>query len=561
MSDAPEAPVKPLIKRIFSSEAFIPVTIYIILIFLFFFSSQFLNKQPEIISISPEIGYPGDVMTISGKNFGDEQNGSEINIAGLRPVSASYIEWRDESISVRIPDETGSGIVTVTTDKGTSGGILFTNRAYIPVILSGPTEPGYPYIESISPVNGPVGALVTITGLNFGHAQGGHGEIFFTSAAPETQLQSEKNKLENLIAGSDFDFDYESWSDQEIKVHVPDGALSGSINVSTDRGLSNGKYFEVTGIPGSKIYTDKKGYQVQYGIKINKVKLNGESSLDIWVPGIFNGLEQKNFEFLHEVEPVWNFNGVFRYHFSDISPDKTYSVLETYWFDRYGVETRITASKVNPKYDESSRLYREFTKPDLIIPSESKVILENLKKAAGRDKNPYKRARLIYNHIAAQMKFQQNGIKADVPANYLEGRGNAYDYAVLFCAFARASGIPARPVSGAIVYSENKTTTHFWAEFFIQDFGWVPVDPAFGDEYQLEGFPYAEDPADYYFGNLDSSHITLTRGLINISPINPDGMIVRKKRFYSFQTIHEEASENISSYNSIWNNIRIIDWW
>jgi hypothetical protein len=79
------------------------------------------------------------------------------------------------------------------------------------------------------------------------------------------------------------------------------------------------------------------------------------------------------------------------------------------------------------------------------------------------------------------------------------GYGECGDYAALFVALCRASGIPARPVVGRWAMPENGSY-HVWAEFYLQDVGWVPVDPSFGPKNNADTF-----------GNLDNNLIIFNK--------------------------------------------------
>ena len=59
---------------------------------IFLFSIILLSctpKLPFIESIDPKIGKPGDIITIYGENFGEQQNESYITIADARKRDAS----------------------------------------------------------------------------------------------------------------------------------------------------------------------------------------------------------------------------------------------------------------------------------------------------------------------------------------------------------------------------------------------------------------------------------------------------------------------------------------
>ncbi|MEW5817531.1 MAG: transglutaminase domain-containing protein [Spirochaetota bacterium] len=555
-------PIVPLHKRITKHRAFLPFTLFIVVVILFSFSSQFSDRPPVIKLITPEVGYPGDILVLVGKHFGKERKGGEVTIAGARPVSASYLEWHDERISVRIPGDAGSGMVNVITRNGKSKGVLFTNRNHIPIVLSGPAQPGHPFIENITPTKGSVGTLITITGLNFGLERGG-GKVFFTPVTfTDSNRQVDESDISNLISSSESDFDYESWSDREIKVRVPDGASPGNIAVLTDRGLSNFDYFEVTSQAGTKLLKQKRGYQVQYGVQVRITSAEPGSSLFLWIPRVYQGLEQSNMEVASEIQPYWNdFRGVIVYKLDNLTSHSSYNVSQSFWFDRYAVETRINISKIPEIYDKERRLFRFYTTPDSFVPSDDEKIKQISKSLVRGESNPYLKARRIYDYLIQRFSFVNDLSEKDILAGMNQKTADSYTYALLFCALSRAAGIPSRPVAGYVVYGDKLTARHFWAEFYIESVGWIPVDPALGDGAAFGNFPEVEDQVGYYFGNLDNQHIILSRGVLQVTPIQPHGKTIRKSNLYTLQTIHEEASPNLESYSTLWQDLRVVDWW
>lgn len=56
-------------------------------------------------------------------------------------------------------------------------------------------------------------------------------------------------------------------------------------------------------------------------------------------------------------------------------------------------------------------------------------------------------------------------------------RGTCSEYANLFIAVMRAGGVPARFVSG---YFAGQGMYHAWADVYLPDAGWIPVDPQMG---------------------------------------------------------------------------------
>lgn len=551
-----------MIKKIFKSRLFLPLLLLVVVGGFFGTNAFNYYRFPVISGIEPSVAYPGELISIQGEHFGASRDSAEVRIAGSRPLSGSYQSWSDTLIIVKVPSEVGSGMVTVETRKGLSNGVLFTNRDHIPLIISGPQKPGYPYLESIEPQSGAVGAMLTVSGLNFGHDRGS-AAVYFTAAGVSDDTSMGDESLAGMIKCSEIDYDYESWDEQQIQVFIPDGASSGNIRIQTDRGLSNALYFEVTGGAGTKTFSDKMGFQVEYGIDVSGTEGSAPNGLDLWVPAVRTGLEQRNVETVTEPLPLWqDYMGIMRYHLADLSRSETYSVSIKSWFERYSIETRIVPSRVKTWYNEDRRLYKVYTEAEPMIPSDNQVIIDRAAAAVRRERNPYLKASAIYNYLLKNMTYSSQNTASSVVKSLETGAGDSYTYSILFTALCRASGIPARPAAGVLVYNNKQAANHYWAEFYIDAFGWIPVDPALGDGARFGNFPIDEElvPAEYYFGSLDNHHINLTKGIVPVKQISPDGRLSGRKGNYSLQTIYEE-SIGIKSYSSYWRAVRIIDWW
>ena len=557
------------IRKILKSSGFIPIILFSCLCAVYAVSSYYSSPSPVIESISPEIGYPGDILEIKGHHFGTPEKkpsksivlkppGSAVYISKNRLVLSDFIYWSDEKIRVKIPSETESGPLWIENKNGTSNQVIFTNRNEIPQILSGPMAPGQPYITGIDPLNGGIGDVITISGMNFG-LERENSSVVFTLTAPVNINRTEAAGNPE-IKSSDLDFDYISWTDNEIKVKVPDGATSGKMQLDTGRGESNSLYFELNGNIGSKSYEQKRGYQIKYDVNVDVVKSSGENSLAFWIPRLSDTPEQRNIEYERNSSPeLENYNGTMLYRFFNLKDGDRKSIQHTVWFERYEVKTRVNSKNVSWNYDEESKFFREYTKSDFLIKADDDRVAE-IYKQIPRSSNPYLKARLIYNYVR-RIKFAYSPGGKDVIDNFSRGTGDSFTYAVMFTTLARKAGIPARTAAGYLVYDDKRVVKHFWSEFYINNYGWIPVDPALGDGAVFGDMPEVENPADYYFGNLDSRHISFSKGIITIPFIAPYGKTVYKNKMYSLQKSYEEVSGNIENYKSDWNDIKIIEWW
>jgi len=175
----------------------------------------------------------------------------------------------------------------------------------------------------------------------------------------------------------------------------------------------------------------------------------------------------------------------------------------------YEINSSIDTASI-PTYDMGSSTYLKYTAAEPFLESDSPSVVSTAVSIVGSETNPYTKARMIYDWVRSNLYFQELPV-GDIMGAYwtLNNRyGECGEYVALFVALCRASGIPAKPVVGMLAGTGRNP--HVWAEFYLQDIGWVPVDPTFADT----GY----DP-NYYFGNLDNGRLIMSEGYnVNLSP-------------------------------------------
>jgi hypothetical protein len=544
-------------QKIIRSKQFIPTVVVVALVVFVLASPRMAGAPPRLESITPARGKPGDVMIITGRSFGQSRETSEVRISGVSPTSQDYLEWTDTRISLTIPDEVTSGIVYVLTQNGKSGGQLFISAADIPQVASGATRPGDPYIGSsdnpIVPSAARVGDAITIYGMNFG-LEKGSSEVYFTWSGLQNAASGSLD-LANCAPARDYNLDYVSWSDREIRLRVPDGAASGNVIVKTDKGTSNNAYFVVNKGVGAKSYTARRKYSVQYATTISVAGVSGENTLYLWMPLVLPTPEQRSIEpVAREPAPLLDAAAASLYAFTNLQKGGKYRVGMSWMFDRYAVETQVSSGDV-PQYNTDTDLYRAFTAPDRLVLSGSPDVVKAAAAAAGGERNPWWKARRLYDWMMGQMAF--NASAGDPAAALRTRQGNAFVFSSLYCALLRASGIPARMVAGYLVGDAGDSARrHFWDEFYVETLGWVPVDPLLGDERPQAPSSVADNRA-YYFGNLDNQHITFTKGLEEVSQMNPAGVVRANRELPCLLSITEEAVGGLASYSTSFEDLTV----
>ena len=522
------------------------------------------NKPvPEIEAIVPPVGSPGDVIVIKGKNFGEARDMSYVEFAGSKLTASSYISWDNDTIKLVLPSNIQDGLVVVGVNNQRSKPALFANEVDIPVPVTQSFQTTKPVISSLSSSKLGVGSLLTIYGNNFGTSRG-QSKVCFTcdydQAVSEASFLTNTILTSNIVCASDFDEDYEYWTNNEIRVRVPDGAYTGVVFVDTGREKSDTVEFTVTASAGTKAYNGKKIYLVQYSADVSDVMTSDVSTITLRCPVPVTSPWQPVLEFT-EIMPLpvlQNYQNCIIHQITKNRNNSPKSVFrQTFAVSVCEINTDVKVSGVGAYKNMNQALYEKYTKADEVVPCNANEIAALAAEITGKESNAYRKAQMIYKYMLEHFSLLEKVRNNDAdPLELLKsGQGDAYDYAVIFASLARASGIPALIDSGILIGQDLTTQAHWWNEIYLAGFGWLPLDAALGDDLEYKRWPDPDNmtAADYYFGNLDSHHIVFSRGYNEIKPFAQDNKTVKYPKSFALQSIWEEASSNTAKYSSYWS--------
>ena len=136
-----------------------------------------------ISGFSPTHGRPGDPVAIHGSGFLDT------GAVAFGGVHAAFTVEADDRIAATVPAGARTGSISVTTPDGTA-------RSSDPFTVDPPPEP--PSITSFSPVRGPEGASVTITGSGLS----GVTEVRFAGTAATFTVDSDTSVTATVPVGA-----------------------------------------------------------------------------------------------------------------------------------------------------------------------------------------------------------------------------------------------------------------------------------------------------------------------------------------------------------------------
>lgn len=159
-------------------------------------------------------------------------------------------------------------------------------------------------------------------------------------------------------------------------------------------------------------------------------------------------------------------------------------------------------------YNTNSYLYRTYTSqrnPHILF---SERISKMAKEIVGQEKNPIRKAALIYDWIDQNFSWAgalEYSTIPNIPEYVINMKhGDCGQVTLLYITMLRSQGIPARWQSGWMLHP-NRVNLHDWGEIYFEGIGWVPVDMSFGNQ----------DFEDYLIRNFYKTGIDTYRLAIN----------------------------------------------
>ncbi|MBQ8639688.1 MAG: transglutaminase domain-containing protein [Lachnospiraceae bacterium] len=122
----------------------------------------------------------------------------------------------------------------------------------------------------------------------------------------------------------------------------------------------------------------------------------------------------------------------------------------------------------------------------------------------GSETDPLKKTRLIYDFCTSELVYTYMPpyviLKDIAETCAVRRKGDCGVQSLLFITLCRISGVPARFQSALYVPATGTAGCHDWAEFYTDQYGWLPTDISYGSSAWRKG---DEIRRRFYFGNLD----------------------------------------------------------
>lgn len=191
-------------------------------------AGRFGVQRVTIAGLLPPEAEPGSTLVIEGEHFGNTAGSRDpntmfgVNRVVIGGIPAEILKWRPSRITVAIPANAESGDVVVQLassdplpDGSCCAPVEYAESNSVPIAL-------IPAV-SLSPVTGPVGAKIVISGQGFGEARG----------------------PDDALTIGDVPVTIAQWSTRTIVAHVPLNATGGPVTLRREGRARSLGHFDV----------------------------------------------------------------------------------------------------------------------------------------------------------------------------------------------------------------------------------------------------------------------------------------------------------------------------
>jgi len=257
----------------------------------------------------------------------------------------------------------------------------------------------------------------------------------------------------------------------------------------------------------------ERHFKFTYQVRIAGV--NPETkTLEVWIPFPHNEAYQavNNYQITSELEhTVWvdltNGNKILYFSLTDEFIDKVN--LEVI-FDITRLENNSYVDGASVHVPAPPKELEHFLKASELVPIDGPIAKEALG-VINAEMTTQEKIEALYKHLLRTISYDKSGDgwgKGDALFCSVTRGGNCTDIHSLFIGMARSLGIPARFVIGFPI-PENRiegaiSGYHCWAEYYVEERGWVPVDIS-----EAVRHPGKEG---YYLGRIDENRVSFTTG-------------------------------------------------
>lgn len=196
-------------------------------------------------------------------------------------------------------------------------------------------------------------------------------------------------------------------------------------------------------------------------------------------------------------------------------------------------------------YDPASEEVQWYTGAEDVYVTPLNPVIDSLADSIwAQSSNVLDFARRCYEYVASHLTYQNPNTGLHSIENIIAcGGGDCGNFASFYISMLRNKGVPARHVIGFSPYNGNDM--HIWAEFYLQNYGWIPADPTYKNS----------DPTGDYFGRYDYSYCIAGKGINHSYYVDGQYQNITLLQLYSYWYWYNNSCQNFDIYREVSHDI------
>jgi hypothetical protein len=225
-----------------------------------------------------------------------------------------------------------------------------------------------------------------------------------------------------------------------------------------------------------------------------------------------------------------------------MEPDELIQISMSCIVKLVSLEYKVEPEKTGSIDDIPERIKQLYTRDEEMYKIHDPIIISFTEEAIGSEKNIYEVVKRIHDYVIERLSYKLDPRWDDAPTTLSKGEGSCSEYVFSFIALCRAAGVPARFVGGTVVdpglsgtpinIELTDYTFHRWAEVYIPNYGWLPVDVTYDDGF--EGSEFFFRLTDTFFAFVRRGGASRYLGWSYLPVVNPQvgGIVLRARAFW-----------------------------
>ena len=185
-------------------------------------------------------------------------------------------------------------------------------------------------------------------------------------------------------------------------------------------------------------------------------------------------------DYSQEPSRIFSKNGNRYAEFVFVKPEKPFKVQINIKAELFRYDLSTAREKQAEKTPPEDADLKDFLKQEKYIEKDHSLIQQIAEDITGQNETDIVKS--IYEYVIDNLEYggpAHEELGAVTAAQCK--KGDCTEYSDLFVALCRAKNIPARVATGFTVRSDDIPPKHHWAEVYLQEYGWVPFEPCWGD--------------------------------------------------------------------------------